>query len=180
MTNSATDLLYGLARAIASQLKLPKPNRPDFDEPDAFRIDFLPQVTRQLGDKRLLLLLDEFDVLSLEIGAMELDALPFVQALNPIIQSENKQVIFSVCHRPSAQRTTLSTVTNLSGRLSRQITLLEQGATLQLIRQPAHNILTYEDSAAERIWRLTGGHPYFTQLLCHEILTRPNGATIGK
>ncbi|MCB0171334.1 MAG: hypothetical protein KDJ97_12350, partial [Anaerolineae bacterium] len=172
MTNSATDLLYGLARAIASQLKLPKPNRPDFDEPDAFRIDFLPQVTRQLGDKRLLLLLDEFDVLSLEIGAMELDALPFVQALNPIIQSENKQVIFLFVIGRRLKELPSQQLQIFRGALSRQITLLEQGATLQLIRQPAHNILTYEDSAAERIWRLTGGHPYFTQLLCHEIFNQ--------
>ncbi|MCB0162694.1 MAG: tetratricopeptide repeat protein [Anaerolineae bacterium] len=172
MTNSATDLLYGLARAIAGHLKLPKPNRPDFEEPEAFRADFLPQVTRQLGDKRLLLLLDEFDVLSLESGAMELDALPFVQALNPIIQSDNKQVIFLFVIGRRLKELPSQQLQIFRGALTRQITLLEQDATLQLIRRPAQSILTYDDVAAERIWRLTGGHPYFTQLLCHEIFNQ--------
>lgn len=172
MTNSATDLLYGLARAIAAQLKLPKPNRPDFDEPEAFRTDFLPQVTQQLGDKRLLLLLDEFDVLSLANGAMDLDALPFVQALNPIIQSDDRQVVFLFVIGRRLKELPSQQLQIFRGALTRQITLLEQEATLQLIRRPAHNILTYDTGAAERIWRLTGGHPYFTQLLCHEVFNQ--------
>ncbi|MCB9075974.1 MAG: hypothetical protein H6631_00110 [Anaerolineaceae bacterium] len=172
MSNSATDLLYGLARAIAGQLKLPKPNRSDFDDLDAFRTDFLPQVIQQLGRKRLLLLLDEFDVLSLETGTMELDSLPFVQALNPIIQSDNKQVIFLFVIGRRLKELPSHQLQVFRGALTRQVTLLDEEATLQLIRRPARNILTYEDGAAERIWYLTGGHPYFTQLLCHEIFNQ--------
>ena len=61
------DLLYGLAREITGQLNLSAPNRADFQQdPESFRASFLPGVYQHLGDKRLLLLLDEFDALSLD------------------------------------------------------------------------------------------------------------------
>ncbi|MCB0213519.1 MAG: tetratricopeptide repeat protein, partial [Anaerolineae bacterium] len=173
ITNSAADLLYGLARAIASELKLPKPNRADFESDlDFFHTDFLPQVYNHLDNKRLLLLLDEFDVLSLKTETNALDALPFVQVLNHIIQGNNKQIIFLFVIGRRLKELTANQLQVFRGALSKQITLLDKEATLQLIRQPAQGVLTYQDEAIEHIWALTGGHPYFTQLLCHEIFNQ--------
>ncbi|MCB0197595.1 MAG: AAA family ATPase, partial [Anaerolineae bacterium] len=173
ITNSAADLLYGLARAIAGELKLPKPSRSNFESDlDFFHTDFLPHVYEHLGNRRLLLLLDEFDVLSLKTDNAELDALPFVQTLNHIIQSDNKQVIFLFVIGRRLKELPSQQLQIFRGALTRQINLLDKEATLQLIRRPAQGVLTYQDEAIEHIWALTGGHPYFTQLLCHEIFNQ--------
>jgi tetratricopeptide (TPR) repeat protein/photosystem II stability/assembly factor-like uncharacterized protein len=181
---SAHILLYGLAREVAGQLNLLAPERADFQQdPDTFRTRFLPQVYSHLGDRRLLLLLDEFDALSLETAPTELDALPFVQALNRIIQSDNKRVVFLFVVGRRLKDLSEQQLQIFRGALDRQITLLRQEATLDLITRPVQDILTYKDAATERIWSLTSGHPYFTQLICHKIFNqaqRQNVWTVTK
>lgn len=177
---SAHDLLYGLAREISARLQIPPPNRADFqDDPNAFRAAFLPQVYTHLGDKRLLLLLDEFDALSLEAAPTELDALPFVQALNRIVQSDDKQVIFLFVVGRRMKDLSSQQLQIFRGARDRQITLLDKESTVQLITRPAQDILIYEAAAIERIWSLSSGHPYFTQLICHEIFSRAQRQNIS-
>ncbi len=169
----AHDLLYGLAREVANQLNLPAPGRSDFQhDSDAFRTLFLPYVYEQLEDRRLLLLLDEFDALSLETTPAELDTLPFVQALNRIIQSEDKRVVFLFVVGRRLKDLSSQQLQIFRGALDRQITLLRREATMELITRPVQDILTYQDAATERIWSLTSGHPYFTQLICHKLFNQ--------
>jgi tetratricopeptide (TPR) repeat protein len=169
----AHDLLYTLAREVADQLKLPTPARADFEhDPDTFRTRFLPQVYNHLGDRRLLLLLDEFDALSLEATPAELDALPFVKALNRAIQSDDRQVVFLFVVGRRLKDLSAQQLQIFRGGRDRQVGLLKKEATLQLITRPAEGILTYQDAAIERIWMLTGGHPYFTQLVCYQIFNQ--------
>ncbi len=56
-------VLYGLAREISRALKLPAPERADFAEESFFQYGFLPAVYEALAGERLLVLVDEFDVL---------------------------------------------------------------------------------------------------------------------
>jgi Tfp pilus assembly protein PilF len=173
LDSPAHGLFYGLAREVAGQLNLAAPDRADFQQdPDAFRTRFLPQFYDHLGDRRLLLLLDEFDALSLETAPAELDALPFVKALNRMIQSNDKQVVFLFVVGRRLKDLSSQQLQIFRGGRDRQIGLLKKEATLQLITRPAEGILTYQDAAVERIWMLTSGHPYFTQLLCQEIFNQ--------
>jgi photosystem II stability/assembly factor-like uncharacterized protein len=173
LDSPAHGLFYGLAREVAGQLNLPAPDRADFEhDPDTFRTRFLPQVYNHLGDRRLLLLLDEFDALSPETTPAELDALPFVKALNRMIQSDDKQVVFLFVVGRRLKDLSSQQLQIFRGGRDRQIGLLKKEATLQLITRPAEGILTYQDAAVERIWMLTSGHPYFTQLLCQEIFNQ--------
>jgi photosystem II stability/assembly factor-like uncharacterized protein/Tfp pilus assembly protein PilF len=173
LDSPAHGLFYGLAREVAGQLNLPAPDRTDFElDADTFRTRFLPQVYDHLGNRRLLLLLDEFDALSLETAPADLDALPFVKALNRVIQSDDKQVVFLFVVGRRLKDLSAQQLQIFRGGRDRQIGLLKKEATLQLITRPAEGILTYQEAAVERIWMLTSGHPYFTQLLCQEIFNQ--------
>ncbi len=173
LDSPAHGLFYGLAREMAGQLNLAAPERADFQQdPDAFRMVFLPQVYDHLGDRRLLLLLDEFDALSLETAPAELDALPFVKALNRIVQSDDKRVVFLFVVGRRLKDLSVQQLQIFSGGRYQQIGLLKKEDVRQLIIRPAEGIVTYQDAAIERIWRLTGGHPYFAQLLCQEIFNQ--------
>lgn len=167
------DLFYGLAREVAARVNVAPPKRAEFEgDPDAFRTSFLPRVYDHLEDRRLLLLLDEFDALSLETTTTELDALPFVQALNRIIQSDDKRIVFFFVVGRRLKDLSSQQLQIFRGARDRQIMLLDQKSTEQLIIQPAQGILAYEDGAVAEIWSLTSGHPYFTQLICHQIFSR--------
>jgi tetratricopeptide (TPR) repeat protein/photosystem II stability/assembly factor-like uncharacterized protein len=169
----AYELFCGLAREIAAQFNLPAPDWGDFQQdPDAFRTLFLPQVYDHLRNRRLLLLLDEFDALRLEAASAELDALPFKNILNRMVQSGDKRVVFIFVVGRRLKDLSEQRLQIFRGGRYRQIGLFEREDTWQLITRLAEGILTYQDAAVERIWRLTSGHPYFTQLLCQEIFNQ--------
>jgi tetratricopeptide (TPR) repeat protein/photosystem II stability/assembly factor-like uncharacterized protein len=173
VASPAHDLFYDITREIAAPFQLPVPGRPDFqDDLDIFRTIFLPQIYERLGDRRLLLLLDEFDALSLQTTSTELDTLPFVKALNRVIQSGDKRVVFLFVIGRQLKDLTSQQLQIFRVARHWQITLLKQEDALQLITRPAQESLIYQDAAIERIWQLTNGHPYFIQLLCHEIFNQ--------
>jgi len=51
---------------------------------------------------------------------------------------------------------------------------MERGDAEELIRSPVHPTFVYDDSAVDKLWWLTYGHPYFIQLLCHTIILDMN------
>ena len=42
----------------------------------------------------------------------------------------------------------------------------------RLITQPVKDYYKLEPSAVDRIFSITSGHPYFTQLLCHSLFNQ--------
>jgi len=46
---------------------------------------------------------------------------------------------------------------------------------MRLIQEPvAEGGMQYDDLALEKIWRVTAGHPYFLQLVCHNLVNLHN------
>jgi len=41
----------------------------------------------------------------------------------------------------------------------------------ELIRQPTYGLIAYSDEAVDRLYALTGGHPYLIQVFCSLIIT---------
>jgi hypothetical protein len=59
--------------------------------------------------------------------------------------------------------------------LYRNIGFLEQPEAFRLIQEPVAKFdMRYDDLALDKIWRITAGHPYFLQLLCHSLVNRHN------
>src|SRR6185295_13917484 len=53
--------------------------------------------------------------------------------------------------------------------LHRHISFLDRPAAIALVTAPVKDVYTVEQGAIDAILRLTSGHPYFTQLLCHSL-----------
>jgi hypothetical protein len=47
--------------------------------------------------------------------------------------------------------------------------LLNKSDTANLITEIANGVIEYKPETIEEIWELTGGHPYYTQLLCFSL-----------
>ena len=125
--------------------------------------EFLDQVCEKFGDKKLVLLLDEFDVLDGENSQSEFE--DFFRYLKSIIFHEKRLFIIPVVGRR------LDDMPKLHSNLLREapqqrIGLLDQLSAQRLITNPAEQSLEYDKEAIEEIIKLSAGHPYFTQGIC--------------
>ena len=166
-------ILLDLATKIASSL--PGVDVPPIEamektdlEQGAFSNVVLPRVQTALADKRLVLLLDEFDVLGDRASGDEID--PFFRYLkNVVTQHESVQVIAVIGRRLDDLEALQSL---FHGAPSHLVGLLDPQAAAQLIKKPAEGVLTFADDAVTAILELSEGHPYFTQLLAYVLFQR--------
>jgi tetratricopeptide (TPR) repeat protein len=172
---SLEEVLWELARDIKDSLEL------TIDLPslaaiaakpalfaDQFLVDVYWAVVTAQGDCRLVLLLDEFDTLSNyhpEAAATHL--FPY---LSGVIQRHQFLHIIPVIGRRVDDLTTMLGLFRGAPRLN--IGRLNERDTKALITQPTADVLFYEDDAVRRIYELTAGHPYFTQVLCFAIFSQ--------
>jgi hypothetical protein len=171
--------LWELARKIVLSLRrveglpeLERPDRRDFEShPRAhFEDVFLPQVIRALSPRRMLLMFDETDRLEERIrnGDLPADVLDYLRSL--IQEQTQLNFLFTLGNRIEEVRSSSSQLFNLA--VYRKISFLDPDFAEDLIRGPVEKYYTYTPAAIERIYRLTSGQPYYTQLLCHNLFTR--------
>ena len=166
-------LLRDLSSAIARSLKLPAPDPTAFGSGrDTMRESFLPEVYAALDSRRLLILFDEFDVLSDESSSG--DELAGSQLFgflrNWLEQDARLACIFVVGRRldelPIHYRSLFKQAA------FRRISVLPRHEAVELITQPVAGEFSYSPEAIDAILDLTSGHPYLTQLICHVIYKR--------
>jgi hypothetical protein len=140
----------------------------------AFEHRFLANVWQIIGGRHMLLMLDEFEELEASVRRGDLDASVFSFLRHVIQHYENLSVIFCGTHRLEELASDYWNVLfNIS--LYRKISLLDRPEALRLIQEPVVEFgMRYDDLALDKIWRVTAGHPYFLQLMCHSLVNRHN------
>lgn len=171
--------LWWLAREITRTLKqdrnigVPMPPKGGFAQ-DAEYLEtvFLPKVQATLGNQNLLLTFDEFD--SLEEGeARNTLARPLIDKLAQLTSLEGLNFIFSIGSSGRKLENMQASYTEFfKAALYREISFLSAQDTQRLITQPVQGLLQYDQATTDRIHGITSGHPYFTQLICHELFSR--------
>jgi hypothetical protein len=166
-------ILADLAQAIREQLNLslPVPDEASLTaEYHQFQQAFLSQVYRQLGDRRLLILFDEFDVVVPADVADSYPADTLLGYLQLLIEEDHQHLalVFAVGKRlgllaEGYQRLFRGACTEAVGRLEKEDTY----ALLSELGQQGG--ISYTNEALDGIWALTNGHPYLAQLLGSEI-----------
>ena len=172
--------LYRLAREIVRTLsrehdiKVPRPDRGDFEQDaEQFAGPFLSQVREALGDKNLVLVFDEFDTLE-ERTARDMLGQYLVPYFSRMVHgAERLNFIFSIGssgHKLEDMRAEYTDFFRVG--LYKRISFLSPPDARRLIAEPVRGIMDYEEDAIDRIVEITSGHPYFIQLLCHELFAR--------
>ena len=164
--------LWWLAREISRALDLERPNREAFeDDPDYFESEFLPSVEDALGDNVLLLTFDEFDTLE-STSAQERLALPFMAILKRLMEHKKLNFIFSIGSSGRKLENMQAAYTGFFKQaLYRKISFLAESDARELITRPVDGVLSFGLDAVDRIYEITSGHPYFIQLICHELFS---------
>jgi len=164
--------LWWLSREITRALDLPKPDRELFEEDlDYFETQFLPQVEEKLGSDVLLFTFDEFDTLE-TTSAQEGLALPFMAILKRLMDRRKLNFIFSIGSSGRKLENMQAAYTGFFKQaLYRKISFLSESDARDLVTKPVEGVVQFELDAVDRIYEITSGHPYFIQLICHELFS---------
>jgi hypothetical protein len=175
------DFLYSMADDIAYALEnkgitVELPARQEFAESPEFffRSRFLRGVGDALGDRNLLIMFDEFEELQkrVEDGKLTADIFPYLRNL---MQHERKvDFVFAGTHKLEELGAEYwSILFNIAAY--KKITFLTADEVTRLVTLPVAPFgLEYDPLAIERIYQVAAGHPYFTQVICHELVTYHN------
>ena len=165
--------LWGLANHIIRvlrrdyQIALPCPSREEFvaDPRSFFENEFLNQIWSAVGDRHILLMLDEAIRLQeqVETGKLEHEIFEYLRHL--MQHYERLNFLFSLSSGLEEMEKEYSFLFNVG--LYKKISFLDRNATRDLITQPVKDCYQVEPDAVERICHITSGHPYYTQLVCH-------------
>lgn len=173
--------LHDTAREICLTLDLRDPGREMFqaDPGGYFRTVFLKETLDRLGDRHLLLMIDEYEVLERRVreGSLSEEIFPFLRHL--MQHFDNLNFIFTGSHK--LEELDPRYWSFMRNALYQKISFLDQGSAWRLVTKPAQGIMNYDPSAVTRILALTSGHPYFIQLICQELYNaRESGPVTGQ
>lgn len=157
-TAFATDVAYGLEdRGFG--LEPPDPAR--FAEQPAlvFEREFLREVRQVIGDRHLLVLLDEFEALEAAVRRGTLDPAVFGWLRHLIQHTDRLSLIFCGTHRLEELAADYwSVLFNIC--LYQHVGFLTRAQSERLIQEPVAPFgVRLDDLALEKMWQVTSGHP---------------------
>jgi AAA+ ATPase superfamily predicted ATPase len=176
---SISRFLRSLALNIHKELKkhgitMSPPQKADFDEDAILALDtFLEDVQPALGERKIVILIDEFEILEDKVKKNELNAGIF-DYFRSLMQN------WRIMHFLLAGTHTIQDLTaeywsvffNIA--LHRRLAKFTREAAHQLITQPVAEKLEYDPFAIEKIHQLTGDQPYLIQLVCNSLVRHCN------
>lgn len=174
--NSMSSLIYstfakGIYEALMDHdIQIKEPTLELFVEEPLLTMDhYLDDIKAAIGEKKIIIMLDEFEELLVGIneGRYPRQLLGWLRSkiqhrmeLKFIIAGADKvlEMIFDYAQ----------TIYNMS--ISIPVSFLEKEDAMDLITKPLAGIANFNDSSVERIYHLTNGHPYYTKILCSQIV----------
>jgi outer membrane protein assembly factor BamB len=176
---STGKFLRSLAINIHKELRkhaiaLRQPQKTDFDEDPILALDmFLDDVEAVLGERKIVILIDEFEILEDKVKKNELDADIF-DYLRSLMQHW-RCIHFLLAGTHTIKELTAeywSVFFNIA--IHRRLAKFAKKAAEQLITEPVAEKLEYDPFAIEKIHQLTGDQPYLIQLVCHSLVRHCN------
>lgn len=163
-----------IVRALPSELATPPPAAPkldDFSEADPFDdfLAFLDQIRGGVSGRRVILMIDEFELIGQAIQEGKLSSSVLEQLRHLFQHRQDLAVILTGSYR--LKRLTEEYWAILFGLgLKRNIGFLDRDAAVQLITKPLEGQASFEEAAIQFILQLTACQPFFVQMLCHNLV----------
>jgi hypothetical protein len=129
--------------------------------------DFLDQIMRDLGNRRLVLLIDEYELISEKVREGRISSAVY-HFLNSVLERHPKlSLVLTGSRRLDADPQWAALV---GKALYREISFLGRKDTENLITRPLRGTTFYQAAAVRDLWILTHGQPFFCQLLCQTLV----------
>ncbi len=138
----------------------------------AFR-EYMHAVVADLAPRRLVILFDEYEILDglIDRGAVPAQVVPFLASFTEA--DPPVSFVFSGSHGLEAREGTRWGALVAKSQ-SIPIGLLSREDALALIEEPVAGLVEYDFGIPGGIVRLTGGHPYYTQVICQGLIDHLN------
>lgn len=184
--DSMGEFLYGFARRIRSEARLSSDlmvSRSDFQGGAREYYDFfegwLDRVERELEqrDTQIIILFDEFEKLlgrrfddHVNVNPRLVEEL--LQHLRSVMQTRKRLnwIIAGSWGLVAKQRDYFSSLFGMA--ISYWVSYLQRDDAIALITKPVEDYLLYDQDAVDHILRLTGGHPFYLQVICDGLVAR--------
>ncbi len=137
---------------------------------DAFE-RFIKRLADELGETKLVLTFDEYELLETHIDNNLLKT-QVLHLVGNLIEHKKLFVIFTGSDKLEARKRKYWDI--LSKGLNRRISFLSRNDTLRLVREPLRGVIEYEQGVPEAIADLTAGQPFYAQVLCQTIVDHLN------
>ena len=164
-------IAYNTHRQIQKRgYSLPFPDLAAFKDDAVFALDrFLDDVEEWLGQRKLVLLIDEFEVLDEKAVSDQVDRHLFDHLRSLVQERQCMHLLLAGTHKLQDLTSAYwSIFFNLANH--RRLSNLTVEAARQLICEPMSGFLEYDPFAVEKIRMLTGDQPYLIQLFCHYLV----------
>ena len=167
-TNSRYSFLQELADALARTAKLPAPSL-DQQEPFAGLTSFARGLSAPLGDRRILLMIDEADLLERQVGPSVLGL------LRSLMQDPAYPVVMLFCGTHALRRMSqdYQSIFFNTARTKR-VSYMSKEESAEVLRKPVGDALEFDSAALGEAFRLTAGQPYLLQVLGNTLLEARN------
>jgi formylglycine-generating enzyme required for sulfatase activity len=160
--------IWGALRRTQGVGKLPRPQREGFDSA-YFTEVFLAQVEEAIGERTLLIMLDEFSRLRTKVESGDLPADIFGY-LRSLMADHRMTLVISLGSKLEQMSAEYSVLFNQA--IYHRITFLDESDARALITQPVAQHYGYQEEAIDLIIKATSGHPFYVQHVCHAIFAR--------
>lgn len=176
---TVSKFLYQIAFAIYRALQkrdmqLARPEKAEFNSDPTFALNlFLDEVEDCLGERKIILLLDEFEVLEVQVKKGQLEKEIFTYLRSLMQHRPNINFVLSGTHQIDQLITGYwSVFFNIAHH--HRISRLDPRDAEDLITCPVADYLEYEPHAVQKIRRLTGDQPYLLHLVCRSLVDHCN------
>ena len=148
---------------------------PQFDgrNPYPLFLDFLDEALGSIGDRTLLILMDEYELLEGKVDEGKLSKELFTFLAGLMDNKERLALIFTGSRRLE-ERDRKYWRELLRRSLFRKVGFLSEKDTVRLITEPVQGRAVYGRGVIDVIHRLTAGQPFYTQVMCQNVVDYMN------
>jgi hypothetical protein len=134
--------------------------------------NLIKKISDSMGDRKLVLMFDEYELFETHIDSGVIST-HILNLLASLIEHRRVFVVFTGSDNLEARDKPYWSVF-LSKALHRRISFLSHDDTLRLVTQPVGGMVSYGEAIPERIFTLTAGQPFYTQVLCQSLVDHLN------
>jgi ligand-binding sensor domain-containing protein len=148
---------------------------PRFEDRNPYPVflDFLDEVLYTIGDRTLLILVDEYELLEGKVDEGKLSNELFIFLAGLMDNKERLALIFTGSRRLE-ERDRKYWRELLRRSLFRKVGFLSEKDTTRLITEPVEGRVVYGRGVIDAVYRLTAGQPFYTQVICQNVVDYMN------
>ncbi|RMG61454.1 MAG: hypothetical protein D6715_13650, partial [Calditrichaeota bacterium] len=145
----------------------------NFHSPQAspFKVfdQLLGALQQSFPEKTILFLFDEYELIEAKIQEGTLNP-NLITYLGGVLESDRKiSFLFTGSNRLEERRLEYWKIL-LSKSLYRNVSYLSRADTFRLITEPVSDRVSYDEAVLDMIYRLTAGQPFYTQVVCQNLV----------